>query len=116
MLCSEALFSSSAIAKVNTNAPPTAVETQEVDLTLHNPENPPSPSHAPVWSSSGVPTIVMQGGSSGSTTYNIADDGQLQGMPYSSSNAQTVAHAEGRDEIYNNKRNRVDSGTLFHVL
>lgn len=75
MLCSVALSSSSAITKSdsNNNAFPPTVETHEVDLTPHDPQNPRSHPHASTWSTSGIPTIVTQGGSSGRS--NIAGDG-----------------------------------------
>jgi hypothetical protein len=99
--------SSSSIAKVNSNtdAPPSTVETQEVDLTSHDPQNPPSPPHASTSSSSVVQSVVSQGGSSESsndaaTTTNVTDDDQFQGMSSSSSSVQTVSVLrEGIEDI-----------------
>lgn len=106
-VCLDALSSSSSIAKVNSNtdAPPSTVETQEVDLTPHDPQNPPSPPHASTSSSSVVQSVVSQGGSSESsndaaTTTNVTDDDQFQGMSSSSSSVQTVSVLrEGIEDI-----------------
>lgn len=105
-----------AIPKANTytNAPLPIVETQEVDLTSHNLQNPPSLPHAPISSYSGVPITVAQGGFSKSSMAgndnNVAYDGQLQ----PSDVAFLIFRFEGRGENCDDERIRIDSGSLFY--
>lgn len=110
-VCSEALLSSSAIAKSisNTTAPPLTVETQEADLTPHDPQKPPSPPHASTSSSFGVPTIVTQGGSSRSSNAVNNNNGQMM-------DSYKGCPAPSSVQTHNNKSNRVDSGSLYPML
>lgn len=80
MLVQMPLFPLPAIAKANTdtNDPPPTVETQEVDMTSHNLQNPPPPPHTPTSSSSGVTQGDFSISSIAANDNTVADDGQLQ--------------------------------------